>query len=187
MSKPLPDPRRCPGHLPGSTGDVPSGFIDFRGPRTSQTRCLRVVVESTLSAVHPMHRVMRTMPPRLRGAYPWSKGPMQTPEVVHNAFRVNFTLRAGSSARTARPAQPEIALRIGPIRSRSSAGVVEPDHWKHPAGLAWWYRDVPSMCASISPPYHTSSAGDFSRTDGYPNLRVLSRIALFRSPLIPGR
>ena len=87
----------------------------------------------------------------------------------------------------ARPTLAEIALRIGPIRSRSSAGVVEPDHWKHPAGLAWWYRDVPSMCASISPPYHTSSAGDFSRTDGYPNLRVSSRIALFRSPLIPGR
>ena len=63
----------------------------------------------------------------------------------------------------ARPTLAEIALRIGPIRSRSSAGVVEPDHWKHPAGLAWWYRDVPSMCASISPPYHTSSAGDFSR------------------------
>ena len=87
----------------------------------------------------------------------------------------------------ARPTLAEIALRIGPIRSRSSAGVVEPDHWKHPAGLAWWYRDVPSMCASISPPYHTSSAGDFSRTDGYPNLRVSSRIALFRSPLIPTR
>ena len=87
----------------------------------------------------------------------------------------------------ARPTLAKIALRIGPIWSRSSVGVVEPDHWKHPAGLAWWYRDVPSMCASISPPYHTSSAGDFSRTDGYPNLRVSSRIALFRSPLIPGR
>ena len=85
------------------------------------------------------------------------------------------------------PAQPEIALRIGPIRSRSSAGVVEPDHWKHPAGLAWWYRDVPSMCASISPPYHTSSAGDFSRTDGSLNARISSQIALFPKLLILGR
>ena len=85
----------------------------------------------------------------------------------------------------ARPAQPEIALGIGPKWSRSSVGVVEPDHWKHPGGPAWWYRDVPPMCASISPPYQTSSAADFSRTDGYPKLKISSQIALFRSPLIP--
>ena len=87
----------------------------------------------------------------------------------------------------ARPAQADIALQVGPIWSRSSVGVVEPDHWKHPGGPAWWYRDVPPMCASISPPYQTSSAADFSRTDGYPKLRISSQIALFRRPLIPTR
>ena len=87
----------------------------------------------------------------------------------------------------ARPTLAEIALRIGPIWSRSSVGVVEPGHWRHPGGPAWWYRDVPPMCASISPPYQASSAADFSQTDGYPNLQISSQIALFRSPLIPGR
>ena len=43
------------------------------------------------------------------------------------------------------------------------------------------------MCTSISPPYHAGAGGDFSRTGGYPNLRISSQIALFRSPLIPGR
>ena len=127
------------------------------------------------------------MSPRPRGTYPWSKGPMQSPEVVHDAFRVNFTLRAGGSARMARPAQPDIALGRGPILSRLSVEVVEPDHWRHTAGAAWWYRAVPWMCASILPPYQTSSAADFSRTDGYPKLRISSQIALFRSPLIPDR
>ena len=79
---------------------------------------------------------------RLRGPYPWSKGPIQSPEGLYDAFRANFTLRAGGSARMARPAQPEIALRIGPILSRLSVGVVEPGHWKHTAGAASSYRDV---------------------------------------------
>ena len=87
----------------------------------------------------------------------------------------------------ARPAQPEIAFRIGPILSRSSVGVVEPGHWKYTAGPASSYRDVPSMCTSILPPYHAGGGGDISRTDGCPNLRISSQIALFRSPLILGR
>ena len=127
------------------------------------------------------------MSPRPRGPYPWSKGPMQSPEVVHDAFRVNFTLRAGGSARMARPAQPEIALGIGPILSRSSVEVVEPDHWKYPTGAAWWYRAVPWMCTSILPPYQTGDGGDFSRTDGSLNVRISSQIALFPRLIIPGR
>ena len=91
---------------------------------------------------------------RLRGPNQRSKGPVQSREVIHDVFLMNFTLRAGGSARMARPTLAEFALRIGPIWSRSSVGVVEPGHWKHPAGPAWWYRDVPSMCTSISPPYH---------------------------------
>ena len=87
----------------------------------------------------------------------------------------------------ARPAQPDIALGRGPILSRLSIEVVEPGHWRHTAGAAWWYRAVPWMCASILPPYQTSSAADFSRTDGYPKLRISSQIALFRRPLIPTR
>ena len=87
----------------------------------------------------------------------------------------------------ARPAQPEIALGIGPKWSRLSVEVVEPGHWRHTAGAAWWFRAVPWMCTSILPPYQTSSAADFSRTDGYPKLRISSQIALFRSPPIPDR
>ena len=87
----------------------------------------------------------------------------------------------------ARPAQPEIALGIGPILSRLSVGVVEPGHWKHTAGAAWWYRAVPWMCASISPPYHIGAGGDFSRTDGSLTVRISSQIALFPRLLIPVR
>ena len=124
---------------------------------------------------------------RLRGPYPWSKGPMESREVVHDAFRVNFTLRAGGSARMARPAQPEIALGIGPKWSRLSVEVVEPDHWRHTAGAAWWFRAVTWMCASILPPYQTRAGGDISRTDGSLNVQISSQIALFPRLLIPGR
>ena len=53
MSKALPIPRRCPGHLPGSTGPVPSGFIDFRGlsgsPSALLPRCARIQLVHSLS------------------------------------------------------------------------------------------------------------------------------------------
>ena len=87
----------------------------------------------------------------------------------------------------ARPAQPEIALGIGPILSRLSVEVVEPGHWRHTAGAAWWFRAVPWMCASILPPYQTGKGVASSRTDGSLNVRISSQIALFRSLLIPGR
>ena len=87
----------------------------------------------------------------------------------------------------ARPAQPEFALRIGPIWSRKSVGVIEPGHGIHPAGPVWSLRAVPSMCTSILPPYQTGKVGASSRTDGSLNVRISSQIALFRSPLIPGR
>ena len=43
--------------------------------------------------------------------------------------------------------------------------------------------------STISPPYHYQHAGGggLSHESGYPNLRISSQIALFRSPLIPGR
>ena len=87
----------------------------------------------------------------------------------------------------ARPAQPEIALGIGPKWSRLSVEVVEPGHWRHTAGAAWWFRAVPWMCASILPPYQTGTGADFSRTDGSLNVRISSQIALFPRLLIPGR
>ena len=127
------------------------------------------------------------MSPRLRGAYPWSKGRSRSPQGSLDAFRVNFTLRAGGSARMARPAQPDIALGRGPILSRLSVEVVEPGHWRHTAGAAWWYRAVPWMCASILPPYQTSSAADISRAGGSLNVRISSQIALFPRLIIPGR
>eukprot|EP00966_Prymnesium_polylepis_P019828 457063-Prymnesium_polylepis.4 len=56
---------------------------------------------------------MQTMPPRLIGAFLLSKGPVQSREGMHDGFRANFTLRAGGSARMARPTLAEIALDSG--------------------------------------------------------------------------
>ena len=39
----------------------------------------------------------------------------------------------------------------------------------------------------LSPPYQHAGGGGLSHESGYPNLRISSQIALFRSPLIPTR
>ena len=185
--KPSPSPAGARVTFPGPLGRSPAVSFTSGDLRTFRARSLRDVLESSWCTVCPGRRAIHTMSPRPRGAHPWSKGRSRSPQGSLDAFRVNFTLRAGGSARMARPAQPDIALGRGPILSRLSVEVVEPGHWRHTAGAAWWYRAVPWMCASILPPYQTSSAADFSRTDGYPKLRISSQIALFRSPLIPGR
>ena len=41
--------------------------------------------------------------------------------------------------------------------------------------------------STISPPYQHAGGGGLSHESGYPNLRISSQIALFRSPLIPTR
>ena len=41
--------------------------------------------------------------------------------------------------------------------------------------------------STISPPYQHAGGGGLSHESGYPNLRISSQIALFRSPVIPTR
>ena len=67
---PSPTPAGAPVTFLGRLVKSPAVSLTYLTLSDVHARCLRVVVESTLSAVHPMHRVMQTMPPRLRGAYP---------------------------------------------------------------------------------------------------------------------
>ena len=91
------------------------------------------------------------MPPRLRGPNQRSKDRIRSPGLLLDAFRVNFTLRAGGCARMARPAQPEIALRIGPITSSAH----RPEHVSAVSASPPGIRRRPS-CPRSSAPRHAN-------------------------------
>ena len=97
--------------------------------------------------------------------------------ILHNAFRVHLTVRRARSAMTARQAQLELPIRIGPIRPPPHVCVITVGHRKCLDDSACSPRVVPLMWHGLLPSVCAWARGDFSWVAGHRNSRVSLKIA----------